>query len=86
VAVVRIRFNDFENLTSCQNFLQHAFPGSVERDGHALNVALRGGSLDPSAERTVVERLLWAWRQQHAIQTEDGVVVDASSNPPAGRT
>jgi hypothetical protein len=73
--VVRVRFNDPGNLASCEEFLQHAFPGAVDRDGQELDLTFETGSLQPPAQRKVVERLLWAWRVSHHLGTEDGVVI-----------
>jgi hypothetical protein len=74
--VVCVRFNDLGNLTSCETFLQHAFPGTVERDGDVLTLTFRI-ELAPAAERNVVERLLWAWRTHDPMGPEDGFVVEA---------
>jgi len=74
--VVCVRFNDLANLTSCENFLQHAFPGTVERDGDTLRLTLRA-RLAPIAERKIVERLLWAWRTDYGIEADEAFVVES---------
>lgn len=73
--MVYVRFNIPENLVSCENFLSHAFPGEVERKQQVLALQFRGGSLDPTAQRKIVERLLWAWRISHKLDTDDGYIV-----------
>jgi hypothetical protein len=73
--VVGVRFADSGNLTSCENFLQHAFPGTIEREDDRLELTLRG-TLAPGTERRVVERLLWAWRQYNDGVAEDGIIDD----------
>jgi len=73
--VVRIRFNDPDNLASCESFLQHAFPGEIERSGNLLLLSFRRGSLGSSSERKVVERLLWAWRVSRRIEDDDGALL-----------
>ena len=73
--VVRVRFTDPDNLTSCQSFLRHTFPGEIKRNGQALDLAFRHESLKPAAQRQVVERLLWAWRRSHRIDNDDGFIL-----------
>ena len=72
--MIRVRFNDPDNLVSCESFMQHAFPGTVATDGNALELTLRAGNLGPMTQHKVVERLLWAWRISHRIEPEDGFV------------
>jgi hypothetical protein len=74
--LVCVRFNDVDNVARCERFLTRPFVGSVERDGDTLSVTLRG-ELAPNAERAVVERLLWAWRQRDGIADNDGFIVGA---------
>ena len=73
--MVRVRFNDPDNLASCANFFRHAFPGEVERNGRALDLTFRIDSLGPAAQERIVERLLWAWRRSHQIDNEDGFIL-----------
>jgi hypothetical protein len=70
-----VRFNDPDNLVSCENFLQHAFPGAIKRDGRVLELTFRHARLASEHQRRVVERLLWAWRVSHRIDTDDGFVL-----------
>ena len=72
--MIRVRFNDPDNLASCENFMQHAFPGAITRDGKMLELTFPSGSLGPVTQHKVVERLLWAWRISHRIEPEDGFV------------
>ena len=73
--MISVRFNDPDSLVSCVNFLAHAFPGAVERDGHVLALEFREPGLEKNAEEKVVERLLWAWRVSHDIESDEGVVI-----------
>jgi hypothetical protein len=82
--VVRVRFDDPDNLTSFQNFLEHALPGTTERDGDVLEVTLRA-VLAFAAERTVVERLLWAWHQDHG-KSGDGFIAEAEEPAADGNS
>ena len=83
--MVRVRFNDPDNLASCEGFFLHAFPGDIKRNGNVLDLTFRRGSFGPTPERKVVERLLWAWRISHQINTDDGLVV-LSEQPDAPAT
>jgi hypothetical protein len=69
-----VRFNDPDNLASCANFLAHAFPGEIERDGHVLELEIRQG-IHQGTEERVIGRLLRAWRLSHDIDDSDGVVM-----------
>ena len=73
--MIRVSFNDLDNLESCEGFLQHAFPGVVTRDDKVLELTFRGGSLAPVSQHKAVERLLWAWRVSHRVDPADGFVL-----------
>lgn len=73
--MVRVRFNDQDNLTSCANFLAHRFPGDVKKAGETLDLAIRVDSLPQAVQERIVERLLWAWRRSHQISDDDGFVL-----------
>jgi hypothetical protein len=73
--VVSVRFNDPENLASCENFFRHVLPGEIERNGRILALTFHAANLARTAEREVIERLLWAWRVSNHIDTDDGFVL-----------
>ena len=76
--MVSVRFNDPDNLATCENFLRHVFPGHVERNGRVLALTFHAASLGPAAQRNVIERLLWAWRVSHHVDTDDGYLFPPS--------
>jgi hypothetical protein len=82
--VVSVRFNDPDNLATCENFLRHAFPGQIERNGRSLALTFHAHSLTPAAQREVIERLLWAWRVSHHVSTNDGYVDSPEQNRGPG--
>jgi hypothetical protein len=73
--VVSVRFNDPDNLATCENFLRHAFPGQIERNGRTLAVTFHTSNLTVAAQSNVIERLLWAWRVSHHVDTDDGYLL-----------
>ena len=73
--MVRVRFNDPDNLATCENFFRHAFPGQIERNGRVLALTFHAGSVAPVMQREVIERLLWAWRVSHNVDRDDGFVL-----------
>jgi len=75
--MIRVRFNDPDNLASCERFLTHTFPGQTTRNTQdvVLTLTFRLGTLESQVERTVVERLLWAWRQARRIKVDDGYIL-----------
>ena len=81
--MVRVRFNDPNNLASCESFLTHAFPGEATRNGQILVLTFRLETLQPTVETTVVERLLWAWRRARR-RDDDGFILPIDQEHPTG--
>jgi hypothetical protein len=72
--MVSVRFDDPQKLASCANFLRFAFPGEITRRPDELELEFTRGDFQPSAERAIVERLLWAWRAASGFSVRDGVI------------
>jgi hypothetical protein len=72
--MISVRFDDPEKLASCANYLRFAFPGEIKRTPQGLDFLFTRGDFQPSAERAIVERLLWAWRTTLGFTVEDAVV------------
>ena len=77
-----IRTHRADDLTSLAGFLEFKVPGLVVSTGRNLHVIFRG-RLDPAAQERLLERLIWAWRVEHGIESRAEVRLSFVPDPTA---